>query len=210
VPDARIASIPNGIDLSIRPMGRVRGPARRLLCLGRLRKFDFATLLSAFDTVAGEHPDVELRIAGRGDADDIESLLANLPRARTRTTVVGFSPSAEEMEWADAIVHPSRAEGMSNALLEAMCVGLPCVASDIAPNREVLGDTALFFALDDPETLRIQMRRLMLEPALGASLAAAARQRVTERFSIDRVATRYGALYDELLQGRPQVRRKTA
>lgn len=209
VPDARITSIPNGIDLAQRPLGRDRGPARRFLALGRLSKFDVTTLLTAFDRLAGEVPDVELRIAGRGDAAEAQALLEGLPHARTRTAIVGFSPAAAEMEWADALVHPSRAEGMSNALLEAMCVGLPCVASDIAPNLEVLGDAALFAPLDDAEALHAGLRRLALEPGLGTRLVAAARRRVEERFSIDAIATRYGALYDELVPG-AQPRRRSA
>jgi glycosyltransferase involved in cell wall biosynthesis len=113
------------------------------------------------------------------------------------------------MEWADALVHPSRAEGMSNALLEAMCVGLPCIASDIAPNLEVLGDTALFAPLDAPDALQSALRRLALESGLGERLADAARRRVEEQFSIDGIAIRYGALYDELVPG-AQPRRRSA
>jgi len=205
VPAARIASIPNGIETGAHPPGRARRLARRFLCLGRRGKFDLATLLAAFDELAGELPDVELRIAGRGDASAVKALLAGLPRACAVTAIVGFSPSVEEMAWADALVHPSLAEGMSNVLLEAMCAGLPCIASDIAPNREVVGDTALTVPPRDVAALRTAMRRLALEPGFGTGLAEAARRRVEDLFSIDRIAARYGALYEELAQGRPQV-----
>jgi len=207
VPEPRIESIPNGIDPAACPPGRARGPARRFLCLGRLGKFDLLRLFEAFDALLESFPEAELRVAGRGDEAAASALLARFPRARARAAVVGFLPSAEAMDWADALVHPSLAEGMSNALLEAMCVGLPCVASDIAPNREVLGDTALLVPLGDAEALGAGMRRLALEPEVGARLVAAARKRVGELFSIDRIATRYGALYEELAQRRPPVRR---
>lgn len=206
VPESRIVSIPNGVVLPTWPPRRARGLARRFLCLGRLGKFDLAELIRAFDMLVAQFPDVELRIAGRGDGRAAEALLADRPRARARAAIVGFSPSDAEMEWADALVHPSCAEGMSNALLEAMSVGLPCVASDIAPNREVLGDSALFVPLGDADALGAGMGRLALEADLGRELAEAARKRAEDLFSIDQVATRYGALYEELVR-RWQVRK---
>jgi glycosyltransferase involved in cell wall biosynthesis len=207
VPAARITSIPNGIDLTRRRPGRARGPARRFLCLGRLRKFEFASLFEAFDRLLDAVPDAELKVAGSGDGNAAAALLARHPRAQGRSTVSGFTPAAAAMDWADALVHPSRAEGMSNTLLEAMSVGLPGIASDIPPNREVLGDTGLLVPLGDADALRNAMCRLALEAGLGVRLAEAARLRVENRFSIDRIATRYGALYDELVQRPPQVRR---
>jgi glycosyltransferase involved in cell wall biosynthesis len=206
VPEARIASIPNGIDPDAHPPGRTRGPARRFLCLGRLGKFDLARLFEAFDALLAALPEAELRVSGRGDEAAAAALLARFPRARARTAVVDFTPSAEAMDWADALVHPSLAEGMSNALLEAMCAGLPCVASDIPPNREVLGGAALLVPLGDATALGAGMRRLALEPALGAELARAARRRAGELFAIDRIASRYGALYGEILAERAERR----
>lgn len=198
---ARIVSIPNGIDLSAFSVPRARPPARRFLCLGSLYKFGLETLLSAFDSLAAELPDVELRIAGRGDLDAAGRLLDSRSHARGRVRFVGVSPAIEELEWADALVHPSLVEGMSNTLLEAMSAGVPCVASDIPPNREVLagGEAGLLVPLGDPEALAASLRRLARDPTLGGCLAGAARRRVETHYDLGSVAERYIGVYAELL-----------
>jgi len=202
VPEARIASVPNGIDAAALPRFRYRGPARRFLCLGRLGKFDFPTLLNAFENLLESVPDAELRVAGRGDTACIERQLEGLPRARSRTRLVGFSPSIEQLSWADALVHPSVAEGMSNSLLEALHLGVPCAASDIPPNRELLGKAGLLAPLGDPGAFATAMRRLASEDELGRGLADAGRQLIDQRYAIDIVATRYQRIYEDILSRR--------
>lgn len=201
VPDDRIVAIPNGIDVRSVPRPHSEAPARRFLCLGRLKKFDFESLLAAFEELVVEMPDVELRIAGGGDTDAVYDQLVRFPRIGLHTTVVGFSPTAREFAWADALIHPSRAEGMSNVLLEALAAGLPCAASDIAPNREVLGDGAagLLFPLDDRRALHAVMRALVSDAGQCRRLVAAGREHVRSHFEIGVVAQRYQALYRELV-----------
>ncbi len=202
VAEARIRSIPNGIELASGAARKRSGPLRRFLCMGRLVKFDLASLLTAFDALAKELPDLELRIAGVGDADAVRRRLLALPAARDRVAVVGFSPSERELRWADALVHPSLAEGMSNTLLEAMRAGVPCAASAIAPNRELLGEgeAGLLFPAGDPGALAAAVRRFAREPDLAPALAAAARSRVERIYAIDAVASRYVALYEDVLE----------
>lgn len=212
VADTRITDIPNGIDPCAFPVPRPRPSARRFLCLGTLYKFDLVTLLEAFDSLAAELPDVALRVAGRGEPelDAAKRRLERLPHACSRTAFVGVSPAVAELEWADALVHPSVIEGMSNTLLEAMCVGVPCVASDIVPNREVLGagEAGLLVPLHDAAALAHTMRRLALEPALGPRLAASGRRRVETHYELRGIAERYLRLYGELL-GRAEGARRS-
>lgn len=201
VPAARITTIPNGIDVSVVPRPRARAPARRFLCLGRLVKFDLDGLLGAFEDLVAEAPDAELRIVGRGDVEALRSRLARFPGIGGRAAFVGFSPSAREIEWADALVHPSRAEGMSNILLESLAAGLPCAASDIPPNREVLagGDAGLLFPFGDRQALRGTLRQLATDADECRRLASAGSEMVRARYEIGVVAGRYRALYRELV-----------
>ncbi len=200
----RIVSIPNGIDPSgFRPRERSR-LVRRFVCLGRMNKLDLATLFAAFDELLCNVEDAELRLAGHMDVAHLEKMLEAHRYARARTTLRGFSHAESELGWADAVVLPSFAEGMSNALLEAMTMGLPCIASDIAPNREVLSDGAagLLAPLGDKRAWSAAMERLVREPETALRLATAGRARIERDYAIASVADRLNALYRE---ARPQA-----
>jgi len=66
---------------------------------------------------------------------------------------------------ADIFVFPSVREGMPVALMEAMASGLPCVASDIRGNRELVG-ADMRFGLDEPEKLKMLLRQFIKNPGL--------------------------------------------
>jgi glycosyltransferase involved in cell wall biosynthesis len=101
----------------------------------------------------------------------------------------------------DLLVFPSRAEGCPNVVLEAMASGLPVVATDVAGNREAVGEDGKAGRLvpgEAPAALAEAVTTLAGSPALRRELAAAARERILERFDIDRVGGKYLSLYEEL------------
>jgi glycosyltransferase involved in cell wall biosynthesis len=102
---------------------------------------------------------------------------------------------------ADAFVLPSRAEGISNALLEAMAVGVPVIASDVPGNTDVVEHEAngLLVEVDDPASLAAAILRLVDEPDLRERLRQEARRTVETRYSIGHVAERYVDLYRQLV-----------
>lgn len=205
VEPARIRSIPNGVVI---PEAVARGeatPARRFLYLGRLGgklSRDFETLLRAFNLVAQSCPDCELVFVGGGERErELKELLAGLPHAQPRTRFVGFADPAPWLEWADAVVQPSLAEGMSNTLLEAMAAGVCCIANDIPANREVLADgqAGILVTVGSVDGLVAAMRRVVTVPGECAQWGVRGRQHAIDTFSIGHVADQYLALYRELL-----------
>ncbi len=92
-------------------------------------------------------------------------------------------------------------------LLEAMAAETPIVASDLPGYRNVIGEgepAALLVPPGDPVALGDALRRVMEEPALAASLAAAGDVRAAT-FSMDRLAERYVELYRSAIAGVPPV-----
>lgn len=109
---------------------------------------------------------------------------------------------------------PSGYEGQSNAILEAMAVGVPVVATDIPGTRDLVVPNETGYLIDPGprapmaptvnKTVAAELARhtnnLLNAPALAQRLGAAARVRVQQEFSIEKMVERYTALYRELLE----------
>ncbi|MBI1184593.1 glycosyltransferase [bacterium] len=106
--------------------------------VGRLAKQKNQQLLIE---LAHKHRDLELHIAGEGELrHQLEQQIARY-QLQDRVFLHGELPKQQLEEFyksLDLFLFPSHFEGMSNALLEAMSFGLPIIASNIEPNREVL------------------------------------------------------------------------
>ena len=104
---------------------------------------------------------------------------------------------------ADLFVLPSSREGLPNALLEAMATGLPSIASRLPGVTDALiedGNNGLLVPPEDPESLALTMQRLLADAAFSRALGCKARATVEARYAIERIATRYQALYRELMK----------
>lgn len=96
---------------------------------------------------------------------------------------------------ADVLVHYSRWDSIANAVLEAMALGLPVVASDIPGNRGLIrpGETG-FLAADEMELLDRTLQ-LIDEPTLAARLGGAGRAVVAAEYSRERLIEEISELY---------------
>ncbi len=101
----------------------------------------------------------------------------------------------------DAATLTSLWEGVSNALLEAMALGLPVIGSAVGGTPEVIQHetTGLLFDSDDSDGLAAAIARLRREPAFAAQLGQAAAASVRERFTIESMVQRHETLYAGLL-----------
>jgi glycosyltransferase involved in cell wall biosynthesis len=101
----------------------------------------------------------------------------------------------------DLFVLPSRTEGMSNALLEAMAMELPVVATAVGGNSEVItaDTTGVLVPPDDPAALAAAIEVVATTPGLGERLGAAARRRVEERFGARAMVRRLETVYASVL-----------
>jgi glycosyltransferase involved in cell wall biosynthesis len=131
----------------------------------------------------------------------MEDALARL-RSQGRLVETGrVSPEDATRSYreADVFALPTHREGFPNTLLEAMAVGLPCVATPVGAIPEMLeGECGLLVPVGDVRALSEALGRLVRDPGLRARLGRAARERVRERHSVDAVMRRYRALYLEL------------
>jgi glycosyltransferase involved in cell wall biosynthesis len=158
-------------------------------------------LLRAF---AAARSDSWLVLLGKGPRREALERLADELGVAERVRFVESVPSvAPYLALADVFVFPSRLEGLPVALLEAMCAGLPCLASDIPPHAEVVEDgvTGRLFPRDDRVALQAAMERLHDDPAERARLGAAARAYGESRFAIGTIVDQWQDLYERLGSG---------
>jgi glycosyltransferase involved in cell wall biosynthesis len=104
---------------------------------------------------------------------------------------------------AAAFVFPSFVEGFGLPMLEAMAVGTPVLASDLAVMREVAGDGAAYFDPSDPRQLADMLRSVRDEPDRAATLVAAGHQRAAA-FTWEAAARRVLAVYETVTGRHPQ------
>jgi glycosyltransferase involved in cell wall biosynthesis len=152
----------------------------------------------AIDAMAGL-PDVQLVMAGAGAGRD--ALAARAGRvAPGRVHLIG--PLAEPVRLlgaADALVLPSRTEGIPAVAIEAGLCGLAVVARDVGGVAEVVidGETGVLVGERSPEALAAALATVVGSSASaghGTALGAAGRRRCVARFALDVVAERWDDL----------------
>jgi glycosyltransferase involved in cell wall biosynthesis len=171
-----------------------------LLCVGRLaEQKGHRFLLEAMPAILAEHPDARLLLAGDGH---LRSTLQT--RAAPFGGHVSFLGVREDIPaliaHADLFVFPSLWEGQGNALLEAMAVGVPIVATDIPSTRETVtdGEHALLVPPGDAAALSAAVNRVLADPDLATRLADAARIRAHD-YDIERTTRDLEAVYARVL-----------
>jgi glycosyltransferase involved in cell wall biosynthesis len=100
----------------------------------------------------------------------------------------------------NCLILPSRGEGLSNALLEAMAVELPIIATAVSGTVDVMedGQEGLLIPCDSSEALTKAMATIIQKPNLAQRLGQQARHKVVRAFSLESVAQQYSALYHQL------------
>jgi glycosyltransferase involved in cell wall biosynthesis len=215
---ARWEVIPSGVDVERFRGGPSAAEAKERLGLdprrpvvgtiGRLeeRKRQDHLLIAARAMVAQANGDApQVLLVGDGPLRSaLEAYAASLGIARN----VHFTGSVADVRTAlaamDVFVLPSGAEGMSNALLEAMAAARPVVATSVGGTGEVLEDgrNGILVAPGDVTALAGHVLGLIRNPARAVFLGAAARRSVGEKFGARAMVTRLEDLYATRLAAR--------
>jgi len=155
-----------------------------IIYVGGLKpKKGISTLIEAFAEVAKVIPEARLILVGDGPLrPDIEKRVRELG-LENKVLITGFIPNSQIpkiLEGASVFVLPSYSEGLSNALLQAMAAGLPCIVSDIEENREVIrhGVNGLLFPVGDSKALAKTLIQVLTDKELASKLAHEAREGV--------------------------------
>jgi glycosyltransferase involved in cell wall biosynthesis len=116
---------------------------------------------------------------------ELQKLVRELGIAERFQFAGGMSDARDHLERADVFVLPSRSEGFSNAILEAMACSLPVVATEVGGNAEAVldGVNGYIVAPGDPVALAQRIGQLAGDPAAARRMGAAGRVLAEEKFS---------------------------
>lgn len=182
-----------------------RGPRHDLVSVGRLNPAkNQALLIRAFGRIADQTED-NLLLYGAGELREQLQQQIDALGLSQRVKLMGVSADvAGAIKDAKGFVLSSDYEGMPNALLEAMALGLPCVATDCQGGGPAMviedGVNGLLVPRRDEEALAAAMLRLLQNPDEAEAFGAAARK-TSESFHPDAVFAEWRQYAEELING---------
>jgi glycosyltransferase involved in cell wall biosynthesis len=200
-PILKTVTILNGIDLQLHARSRSGRSANKkielglvasdpmVLCTSNLnsqKRID--VLLDAFFRVSKNHPRARCVILGSGPLESElrkKTVELGLADKVIFTGYVGDVPSY--LEVADLFVLSSDKEGLPLSLGEAMAYSIPCIATDVGGNKEIVlhGQTGLLVKPRSPEQLAEAIEYLLAHPEERCRMGANALRRVHEHFNIE-------------------------
>lgn len=156
---------------------KVKGEERlnRIISVGRLYpQKDQKTMIEAFAKVSEKHPDWKLVIFGEGPERGALELLVERLKIKEKVSLPGKSENIiDELKKSKIFCLSSIYEGMSNALVEAICVGLPIVTTKVSGTEELIenGENGFIVDIGDKDTMAMAMTKLIEDENLRQQFA---------------------------------------
>lgn len=217
IPKSKIRQIYNGVDskrFRVPDGGRAPLPldgfagADQLVIgtVGRVQEVkDQLTLVRAVASLAGRSDEyrqrLRLMIVGDGPMfKEVEALVQKRGISELTWLAGARDDIPQLLQAMDLFVLPSKAEGISNTILEAMATGLPVIATDVGGNPElvVAGETGSLVPAQDSEAMATAIETYLKTVEKLNQHGQAGRLRVEKKFSMDAMVNAYLAVYDEI------------
>lgn len=206
-------SVPDSM-LPVRDSGELR-----ILFMGHVSKAKGALdLLEAMDAVIQAEPHVRLMLAGNvikeernithigGSKTQDKTVSAYVDRYAEHVKLLGIVAGEEKkrlLRSVDVLVLPSYSEGFPFAVLEAMCAGLPVIATPVGALPEVFtdGEDIRFVPIGDPAALGEAIIELARDTDLRKNIGANGRRMVAERFNLEVFSDNMSRIFNSLAIG---------
>jgi len=217
VPDYKVTQLYNGVDNQrFNSQGERaelplwKGERENYLVIGTVGRLqivkDQVNLVKAFLQLLQWQPELKqnVRLLIVGDGALMPEIVSFIEQHHLQGLV--WLPGTRDdipalMRSMDIFVLPSKAEGISNTILEAMSCGLPVIATRVGGNPELIVDneTGCLVPMQNPEALARAMQRYIHDKNLIDQHGAKGRIRVEQAFSIHAMVDKYLDVYNELL-----------
>lgn len=226
VSDAKTKVCPNGIDLPARDLEQwarrraevrdAHGIREDTIAISHVGRFSaekgHATILKANEWLLANPPSRRFVWLLAGDGALLPEIEAQASTAgMDNIRFLGRSDAVEDVLCAaDIFVMPSDFEGMPNAMMEAMGVGLPCVSSRLSGARDIARENieALYCEARDPTGLAEHLAYLIDRPQERQRLGEAAQRRMHE-FTVSRMTSTFDDILESLTRRKTRGGRRT-
>ncbi|MFB7515945.1 GT4 family glycosyltransferase PelF [Streptomyces sp. NPDC056144] len=204
-PADRIRTVYNGVDPALFPEAGPEPGTPTLSWCGRVDPIkDLETLIRAYAICRAELPVLRLRLFGPVPAGNedyrtrLEKLAAELGVADGITFEGRVSDVPSAYAAGNVVMLSSISEGFPFSLIEAMSCGRATVSTDVGGVREAVGDAGLVVPPREPAVMAAAVTALLRDDARRAELGRQARQRVIDRFTLNRSVDGFRQIYREL------------
>jgi L-malate glycosyltransferase len=209
---SRVQTIYNGLELA--DWGKVAQPAKRpgeylIVTVGNIRRVKgHDVFIKAAATIVSQFPNVSFNIAGDvlepAYFEELQASVRELNLSDHFHFVGGVTNLREYLSAADIFVLPSRSEGFSNAIVEAMAASLPVVATNVGGNAEAVQDgvSGVIIPSDDDAALSTAIIRLLSNRSEATQMGAEGKKLAAERFTTDAMMSQITSAYASLLKGK--------
>lgn len=215
---AKVVTVYNGIDLNETPVdgtaslrhalgvGEASGVVVTLAHVRKVKGIDI--FVRAADIVRREFPAAKFLVVGDTSetehAMELQQLVAALGLQDTVKFVGNRQDTFRVLKCCDVFCLFSRSEGFSNALIEAMAAGLPCVATRVGGNGEAIAEDASGYLVENEDVRGAAERilRLLRDPTRAREMGAAGRRTVETKFTSQAMIEQLTNIYDGLLDSK--------
>jgi L-malate glycosyltransferase len=209
---SRVLTIYNGLDLS--DWDNATQPAKHpgesvITTVGNIRRVKGHDIfIRAAAAIASQFPKTMFSIAGEVLEPDYFAELQALVRELSLSDRFHFSGGItnlrEHLAVADIFVLPSRSEGFSNAIVEAMAASLPVIATEVGGNAEAVQDgvSGIIVPSEDVAALSAAILQLLSDPAKARQMGLEGKRLAAERFTTDAMMKQIASVYASLLNRR--------
>jgi len=157
-------------------------------------------MIEAFAKIADEFPDWQLVIFGEGPLRSSLELIVKSLQLDERVLLPGRTEHViEELRKSKIFCLSSDYEGMSNSMIEAICVGLPVVSTKVSGTKELVEEkgTGLLVDLNDVDSMAIALKKLIGDDTLREEMSNNGKN-AAERFKLETIIANWYQLIDQL------------
>ncbi len=206
-PNRYIISIPNILELPAEVWTHQQkdvSEEKLIVCVGRLApEKGHRYLIEALGLL--NHKDISWRCTFLGEGE-LEAELRTLSEEHNLSDKVIFPGFCDdvyaELLKSDVFVLPSLHEGSPNALIEAMGIGMPCIASDVGGIKDLIENekNGIRVPAQDSKALATALHRMLVAPEFASELGRNARTTIQQKFNTAKSIQRLEDIYHSFLQ----------